>query len=150
MKTLMPSVIESAESIVNDDPREFCDADFPVGTVAHQGDLIFVRIKRLPTSAKSRANRQLAEGTTQGSRHVLSVGDAFDCDAEHVSAAISAVCRGVVVDTKYIGPVIQSVDGAADVVHPEHGDHFYRGDMVIACVYQRSLDAEQREQRVRD
>lgn len=151
MKTFEKNVDESIlESIVNDDPREFGEADFSVGSVSHQGDLIFVRIKNLPKSSKPRDNRQLADGNTQGSRHVLSVGRVFDCDVEQVIQEISAVCKGVIVESQYIGPVIQTVEGVADVVHPEHGDHFYRGDMTIACVYQRSLDSEQRAHRVRD
>lgn len=138
------------ESMVNDEPRMFDESSFSVGDAAHQGDLIFVRIESLPESAVRRDNRQLAEGSTQGSRHILEFGLVFDCDRDSVSSEISKVCHGVSVDPQYIGPVIQTSDGVADITHPEHGDHLYRGDMVIACVYQRSLDAEQREQRVRD
>lgn len=151
MKTLTKrEVAPKLESIINDAPREFTEADFPVGTVAHQGDLIFVRIESMPKSAKKRTNRKLADGNTQGSRHVLEVGRVFDCDASQVSAAIANVCRGVNVESQYIGPVIQTTKSKADIVHPEHGDHFYRGDMVIACVYQKNLDSEQRERRVQD
>jgi hypothetical protein len=141
----------ASESIVNNEPRTFTDADFPVGTTAHQGDLILVRIESLPSSAKKRANRQLADGNTQGSRHILAPGcKVFDCDGNEIVASIAAVCRGVTLDAKYVGPVFQTVKGKADLDHPEHGNHLYRGDMTIACVYQRNLDAENREQRVVD
>lgn len=139
----------SLESLVNDAPRTFDDADFPVGTVAHQGDVMCVRIASLP-EGKPRSNRQLADGTTQGARHILAVGDVFDCDTATVVRAIADVCRGVQVDARYIGPVFRTVDDKADVTHPEHGDHHYRGNMVIATVFQRVLDAEQREQRAAD
>lgn len=136
------------EAIVNDAPRTF--TDFPVGTVAHQGDVMFVRIASLP-GGKPRTNRQLAEGTTQGSRHVLHGGEVFDCDPASVAQAIGNACPGVAIDARYIGPVFRTVEGKADVVHPEHGDHCYRGeDWVIATVFQRSLDAEEREARVQD
>ena len=140
----------NTESIVNDAPRTFADADFPVGTVAHQGDLILVRIDSLPPSAKPRKNRQLADGSTQGSRHILDRGDVFDCDFGEVVAAIARVCKGVTVDRKYIGPVFQAKDCVADLTHPEHGNHSYCGDMTIAVVYQRNLDQDEREARVVD
>ena len=99
---------------------------------------------------KSRSNRQLADGNTQGSRHTLRGGEVFDCDSREVSALVGDACRGVSVDEKYIGPVFRTLDGVADVVHPEHGDHYYRGDMIIATVFQRNLDAEEMERRVVD
>lgn len=138
------------ESLVNDAPRTFTDAEFPVGTVAHQGDVMFVRIARLP-AGRPRKNRQLAEGTTQGSRHILKGGEVFDCDPREVARLIGQACAGIQVDVRYVGPVFRTREGQADVVHPEHGDHCYRGeDWVIATVFQRSLDAEEREQRVQD
>lgn len=137
------------ESIINDSPRTFTEADFPVGTVVHQGDLILVRISELPASAKTRADRQLAEGSTQGSRHILDVGDVYNCDKRAATEAIQRGC-GTNVGREYIGPVFCTAGGKADILHPEHGDHHYRGDMVIACVYQRNLDAEEREQRTKD
>jgi hypothetical protein len=138
------------ESIINDEPRTLTDADFPIGSVAHQGDLILVRIKAVPKSAKDRKSRQLADGNTQGSRHVLQVGAVFDCKASDVAKAIKAVCPKSDVGDRYIGPVFSTTEGVADLCHPEHGDHLYRGEMVLAVVYQRNLDAEQREQRTQD
>lgn len=139
-----------AESMVNNTPRTFTDADFPVGTVSHQGDLILVRIAALPPSAKPRTNRQLADGDTQGSRHVVERGDVFDANAEDVVKAIKAVCPKSDPQSRYVGPLFRTVDGEADLIHPEHGHHLYRGDMVVACYYQRNQDAEEREQRTRD
>jgi hypothetical protein len=138
------------ESIVNDAPRMFSESDFPVGTVAHQGDLILVRIAGLPTSAQRRKDRQLAIGNTQGSRHILKRGVPFDCQAAAVVRAIAEACRGAKIDPQYAGPVFQTKGGIADLTHPEHGNHCYRGDMTIAVVYQRNLDAEERERRVLD
>jgi hypothetical protein len=139
------------EAIINDAPRTFTDADFPIGSVAHQGDLILVRIEMLPKSARPRAARQLAEGSTQGSRHILHTGRAFDCNLAEVARAIATVCSGNTPKTSYIGPVFCCTQGGrADLLHPEHGNHHYRGDMTIAVVYQRNLDAEDREQRTRD
>lgn len=138
------------ESIVNDGPLTITDGSFPMGSGAHQGDLIIIRIAALPKSAMPRVNRQLADGNTQGSRHILQAGEAFDCDAAQVVKAIKAACPKANPQDRYVGPVFRTVDGAADLVHPEHGDHLYRGDMVLAVVFQRNLDAEQREQRTVD
>jgi hypothetical protein len=138
------------EKIINDAPRRFSEADFPIGTAAHQGDLILVRIDRLPASARPRREKQLAAGNTQGARHVVGKGRVYECDPTEVAAAIAAACPGTAINAAYIGPVFTTESGAADLLHPEHGDHHYRGDMTIASVFQRNLDAEEREQRVQD
>lgn len=140
----------AAESMVNNAPRTFTEADFPVGTVAHQGDLILVRIADLPSSAKPRKDRQLAEGNTQGSRHVVQTGDVFDADTGEVEKSIKSVCPKSNPESRYVGPLFRTSDGVADLVHPEHGPHLYRGDMVVACYYQRNQDAEERERRTVD
>lgn len=138
-----------AENVTNDATRTITDAMMAVGDNYAQGDIYFVRIRNLPKSAKPRKSRQLAEGDTQGSRHICAIGDVYDCDPAEVVEAISAAC-GCDVGEQYVGPVVRTADGVALVEHPEHGDHRYDGDMVLACVFQRSLDAEEREQRVRD
>jgi hypothetical protein len=136
--------------IINDDPKTFTDANFTVGTASHQGDVILVRISKLPNSAKPRQDRQMAIGNTQGSRHVLSEGNPFDCDPLDVINAINIICPSVELQEQYIGPVFQTIQEKASLIHPEHGDHHYEGDMTIACIYQRNLDAEEREKRTRD
>jgi len=119
--------------------------------VSHQGDLILVAIAKLPKSAKPRKNRQLADGDTQGSRHVLERGEVFDCKASEVVKAIKAA-TGCDVDKKYVGPVFRSPEEptANDLTHPEHGNQGFPAGCVIAVVYQRNLDAEERERRTRD
>ncbi len=149
-KTIKAAKAQEPERLVNDAQRVFVEADFPVGSAAHQGDLILVRVAALPDSARLRANRQLADGQTQGSRHMLEAGEAFDCDAAEVLALILAVCPRAKIGPQYVGPVFRTVGGAADLLHPEHGDHLYRGDMTLAVVYQRNLDVEEREARVQD
>jgi hypothetical protein len=138
------------ESIVNDAARTLSDADWPVGSVAHQGDIVLIRITAMP-GGKMRANRQMADGNTQGSRHILAGGKAFDCEANAVAKAIKSVCPKINdIGQQYIGPVFVT-DEATALRHPEHGDHCYgESGMVVAVVYQRNLDAEMRERRVVD
>ena len=135
--------------MVNDVPKLL--SAFATGDVSHQGDIMIVGIASLPKSAKPRDNRQLADGTTQGSRHVLDRGDVYDCASDDVVAAIAAA-TGCMVDPDYVGPVFVSpVDPTEnDLTHPEHGNQGFPACQVCAVVYQRTVDAEQRIQRLRD
>lgn len=142
------AVLDVHESIVNDDA--VTHHTFAPGDVALQGDVIFVGIARLPESAKPRKDRQLADGNTQGSRHILKGGRCYDCEAAEVVKLIAAACKGAKIDAKYVGPVFVTT---AEVTHPEHGNHRWpksAGKQIVAVVYQRNLDAEEREQRVQD
>lgn len=137
------------ESIVNDDPK--LHADYPPGTVAHQGDLMIVSIHELPRTAKARKNRQLADGETQGSRHVLTRGSLYDADPNEVVQLIKRA-TGQDVDARYIGPVFVAPVSPTenDLEHPEHGNQGFPAGSICAVVIQRNLDAEEREQRTAD
>ena len=138
-----------SERLINDEAH--LHPTFEPGDVCHQGDLIIVAIKALPRSARPRANRQLADGSTQGSRHILERGDVYDAEASEVVELIRSVTSAKV-DAKYIGPVFVSPVNptADDLTHPEHGNQGWPAGTVCATVYQRNLDAEQRETIVRD
>lgn len=137
------------EVIVNDEPK--LHATFGVGDVSHQGDLIVVGIAQLPASARKRKNRQLAEGSTQGSRHTLERGEAYDADKTEIRRLIQAATNCDIAE-QYIGPVFVSPAEPTcdDLTHPEHGNQGFPAGQVCAVVYQRSLDAEEREARVQD
>lgn len=137
------------EAIVNNAPK--MHATFEPGDVSHQGDLMIVAIKQLPSSAKPRTNRQLADGDTQGSRHLLTHGDVFDAKPSEVAVLIEQA-TGCKVGEQYIGPVFVSPADPTcdDLTHPEHGPQGFPAGAICAVVYQRSLDAEQREARVQD
>lgn len=149
MNTISAESIQANERIVNDDPKLI--EDFEPGCVAHQGDVIIVSIGSLPKSAKPRSNRQVADGDTQGSRHILDRGEIFDADATEVSGMIRAA-NGCQVESKYIGPVFVSPESPTenDLTHPEHGDLGFAAGSVCAVVFQRNLDADEREVRSRD
>lgn len=148
-KGTRPKKQREPEAIINNAPK--LHATFESGDVAHQGDLIVVAIKSLPRSAKPRKNRQLADGSTQGSRHVLERGDVYDCDAQEAAKLIREA-NGCQVAVAYIGPVFQSPANPTenDLTHPEHGHQGFPAGAVCAVVFQRSLDQEEREQRVVD
>ena len=135
--------------IINDEPKLM--ATFATGDVSRQGDIYIVGIAALPKSAKPRDSRQLADGATLGSRHVLERGDVYQCEPSEVAAAIKAA-TGNDVDVDYLGPVFVAPAEPTenDLTHPEHGDQGFRAGQVCAVVYQRTIDAAQRIQRVRD
>lgn len=143
------SVALVRESIINNEPK--LHATFEPGDVSLQGDLIIVCIHKLPKQRKRRTNRQLAEGNTQGSRHVLKRGRLFDADPQVIARLIKEA-TGYDVSPKYIGPVFESTKNptANDLSHVEHGHQGFPAGSICAVVYQRSLDAEEREQRVVD
>lgn len=118
------------------------------GDIAHQGDLILVCLAGLPRSAKPRTNRQLAEGETRGSRHMLDGGELFDVDPVEVAEQIGRVTNGrVKVDPKYVGSVFT---GASTIEHPQHQHQSFPDHPCTAVVYQRNLSSEEREQRAAD
>lgn len=149
LKQQTQTQVENHEPITNDEPK-LLEA-FGTGVVAHQGDLMIVGIPRLPEKRKPRANRQLADGNTQGSRHVLERGELFDGDADEVVQLVKEA-TGKTVDAKYVGPVFMTPANptANDLTHPEHGNQGYNANQACAVIVQRNLDAEEMEQRARD
>jgi hypothetical protein len=98
-----------------------------IGDIAHQGDVYLMRIKSRPKDWKSKtANRQLAPGTTQGSRH---------CIAGEVT--LFAPPAGA---DPLLGPVIESKDGFC-LTHPEHAHH-----QLPAGIYQTGYQRDQAEE----
>jgi hypothetical protein len=143
------NTITAQESIINNAPK--LHASFEVGDVAHQGDLTIVRIASLPASIKPRKSRQLADGNTQGSRHIMTRGKVYDADpAEVVTLIKSATKREVGI--QYVGPVFVSPNKPTenDLSHEEHGNQGFPAGAVCAVVIQRSWDKEQGERRVQD
>lgn len=150
IKRAPSKALTKPEGIINNKPK--LHEAMAVGDVAHQGDLCLVRISSLPRSAKTRSDRQLADGSTQGSRHVMTRGEIYNADAGEIIELIHAA-NGIRIENRScIGPVFVSpADPAAtDLDHPEHGPQGFPPNAVIATVFQRNLDSEQREARVMD
>lgn len=82
---------------------------------------------------------------------MLTRGDIYDCDAREVVVAILEA-TGRRVDAQYIGSVFVSPADPSehDITHPEHGHQGFPAGSIIAVVYQRNLEADQREARMRD
>jgi hypothetical protein len=143
--------IPAPEGLVNDESRlhEFMEP----GDVTHQGDVTIVRLREFPQGRyATRASRQLADGDTKGSRHVMTRGEVFDCDPAVVAAAINELDERFEVQAKYCGVVFISPENptADDLTHPEHGNHGFPAGAICAVVHQRNLDSEMRERRALD
>lgn len=110
-----------------------------VGEFARQGDVYLTRIKARNKDWKPSQNRQLAPGTSPGSRHVVTKGPRL-----YVSAELSPrEQRGNVV--RLLGPQIVAKEPFT-VEHPEHA-HITLPAGTYQCSYQ--LDYV-RQEAVRD
>lgn len=117
-----------------------------VGDVVRQGDLYLVCIADAETNPTK--DRQLAPGTTQGSRHIVKGRCVVGIpDREAVASAVNAACRGAAIPTELVGPVIHC-KGAVTITHPEHGHKVLPAGSTWATVYQRAYGEEIR--RVQD
>ncbi len=142
-KQLSQPVIESQPDSARTHPT------WSPGDVAHQGDLTFVCLATMPKSAKPRKDRQLADGNTVGSRHVLDGGKCFSVDGAEAVKAIKAATNGkiIVSDHKYIGPAFS---GECRVTHPQHQHQVFPDNACTVVVFQRNMSAEETEQRAMD
>jgi hypothetical protein len=145
MQTLNRSVSSPHVETMDPSIPRVCDAICP-GDNVPQGDVNMVCIAALPKSAKTRASRQIADGDTRGSRHVVEGGAVYDADAVELAQAVKQA-TGLTIDPQYMGPV---VEGLCVLTHPQHQHHKYPAGVVMVAVYQRNLNAEEREIRASD
>jgi hypothetical protein len=133
------AVIEkiTRNTIVHDDSfvQRFGEGNVPGDCVA-QGDLYLTKLEGVPHSAKPAEVRlQIAEGDTQGSRHILDSAD---------GVRMYRISHPGPMD----GPVLELTEERV-LTHPEHR-HVRLSPGVYGVHYQRNLDAEERVTRVRD
>ena len=114
-----------------------------IGTASHydvvrQGDVYLVCLPTLP-AGKVIENRQLAPGTTQGSRHTLhGICTIIDLsDKVAMAGEINAQLRSPNVQPKLIGPAFLC-KGLVTVDHPEHGNRALPEGSSWVTVYQRA------------
>lgn len=88
-------------------------SDFPIGKVARQGDIYICRVDAAHPHGGPLENRQLAQGTSKGSRHI----------AEGVGTTVyeGTTAPPQAVATPFLGPCVQS-DVEFRISHPEHAD----------------------------
>lgn len=114
------------------------------GDTVRQGDLLLVCLAELP-AGRPAETRQLAPGTTQGSRHVAEglCRVSHSANPAQIVAAINRLVRGAVVLAPLVGPVVECY-GVTTITHPEHGHKQLPAETVWAVVYQRQYAEEVR------
>lgn len=141
--------------VPSDKPVKLSTKNWPVGSVAAQGDVLLVRIeppKLLNRKSIQRTDRQIVPGNTRGSRHIVKGGKLYNVRPGILARLVETVTTGKTysVDSEFIGPLIVT-DKNTVLEHPEHGDHVYleAGTYIVPVIY-RNLDAESRSRRVVD
>ena len=133
-------VRQSAEKMHSAQPEIIGTAS--VGDVVRQGDLYLICLSDAPAS-KPTKDRQLAPGSTQGSRHIVTgkctVGIATKREA--VAEAINRIVRGANVPAELVGPVLHCKSGVT-ITHPEHGWRSLPDGSTWAVIYQRQFAEE--------
>lgn len=127
-------IASHAERIKNDE-REVITMMSP-GDNVRQGDLYFVFLDVEPRITGPHP-RQLAPGTSQGSRHVAE-GDCevFSVDTEDAVKIVNRIVPATDGQELFIGPLVRSTAGF-EATHPEHGDKVFPAGSILV-VYQRS------------
>lgn len=124
-------ITQHAESIKNDGAHDLRES-MEVGDAWAQGDILIRKINAIADVEEVKSpQRQLAPGTTQGSRHCLSTLDGVTVYQPKDANVLE-------------GPVFTTENGVT-VEHPEHGDVIL-GPGCYSITYQRSYDEERREE----
>lgn len=117
-----------AESIKNDETHRI--ETWSPGDCWAQGDLLLVCLEKVPQGAEViKVDRQLAPGTTQGSRHCLVSLD---------GVTMYRLANATALD----GPIVEAKSGC-EIDHPEHGNLIVPPG-VFGVVYQRQYAEELR------
>lgn len=114
-------VVTEAEKIKNDEPATLAVLD--PGDVIRQGDVYVIRLgDELPTHVSEWEGRQVAEGTTQGSRHTVEgAAKLYRPDDASASAVLTELIPATRAHEQFFGPVIVA-EAVWTLAHPEHGD----------------------------
>lgn len=145
-------VKEHAEKIKSGEPQVV--GTMSPGDTQRQGDVYIVCLGPKNSGVLAQlgnltpiAERQLAPGETQGSRHILE-GDVRLFRATEpgkVAAVINGLVKGAAVQEALIGPVFET-GAKTELTHPEHGNFKYPEGEICATVYQRAHADEVRRQ----
>jgi len=144
--SMFAAVKKSAEQIRNDENQ--CVGTVSPGDVIRQGDLYLVALGDLKgIETTPIADRQLAPGETQGSRHVIAgPADMLKASSPNaVASRINKLVRDARVEPALVGPLVLAGAGC-ELTHPEHGNFQLPAGELFAVVYQRAFAEEVRRQ----
>ena len=109
METLQ--VIEKIKRSAKAMPKVRVIQEMKIGQVVRQGDIYIERVKEIEGKGNAITSRQLAPGTTKGSRHIVGDSPAVTIWKSKPSLNGKAAFQ--------IGPAIEAV-GDLSITHPEH------------------------------
>lgn len=113
-------------------------SDCSLGDNIRQGDIFLTCIESLPKGKPSQV-RQLAPGTTQGSRHIL-FGEVQI--VEHEQPVLNG--KGEAINSVLVGPAFKVLCDKGGVEHPEHGDFQLPKGSCWQATYQQAYADEVR------
>lgn len=107
-----------------------------IGERLHQGDVYLVRVPDDWRRGKLLGTRQIAVGTTQGSRHIVTCDVAVyeGVDLPHDLKPFEGVAA-----SEYLGPVVVFGSEGGVLTHPEHAHHECMSG-VYQTTYQVDMD----------
>jgi hypothetical protein len=133
-KSAYESVRLAAETIRNDEHAAVPGMD--AGDCLRQGDLYLVTLDA-PLAGKPYGSRQLAPGTTQGSRHVVEGDcDVLAVDEDEATRLLNRLVPATKGHRQFVGPMVVA-RGEVTIAHPEHGDRTLDAGTYLVT-YQRS------------
>lgn len=141
MKTEVDPITEVAASAQSmDAAKTETIATCSVGDVVRQGDVYLVCLDCLP-DGKPTLMRQLAPGSTRGSRHILTGRCRIvNANGFQVAELVSRLIKGADVSPTLVGPAFECL-GAVTVTHPEHGHKVLPKGSAWVTLYQRAFSA---------
>lgn len=136
MHDVVKEVETLARKVAKRETQRFPEAA-SVGDCVRQGDVYITLLGGLPAGCElqTKWSRQLAPGTSHGSRHVLDSRKGVEC--YHLPRA-----------SEFDGPVLLLAE-EREVTHPEHG-HWILPPGCYGITYQRTQDALDEQRRVLD
>ena len=145
--------IRAAAEAVQSDETQAVGTMSP-GDMIRQGDVMIVCLTGTKVKlGNGITDRQLAPGTSQGSRHVLEGGCEIFAAADksalirqiHKIAPATKALLSPDRDEPLIGPIVRT-KGECEITHPEHGNWRVPGGETLAIVYQRAFSDQVRRQ----
>jgi hypothetical protein len=135
-QAIVENVHTVAAKVAKRATQRFSEAAAP-GDGQRQGDVYITLLGMVPSGVVKQAkwNKQLAPGTSQGSRHII-------------DSKVGVTCYLLKDAGEYDGPVLV-LKNERTITHPEHGNWILPPG-IYGISYQRTMDSEDRIRRVQD
>lgn len=108
--------------------------ELKIGQVIHQGDVYLHRVPAEHPKGKLLGTRQIAVGTSVGSRHVVEGAEVEVYEGKQYPEGFKEPegCQ----PNALLGPVVVVKGGTMTLTHPEHAHHCVTGEQTFQTTYQ--------------